>query len=104
MGFKDIQPRFMLQSLISFFYNQEKESNPNVLKSDFCYNGPKPFRMEMAIVMMCDSVEAATKSIKDPDSKKIDEFVESIIDKQVENNQYENCELTFKNISTIKNT
>ncbi len=90
-------------SLISFFYNQEKESNPNVLKSDFCYNGPKPFSIEMAIVMMCDSVEAATKSIKDPDSKKIDEFVESIIDKQVENNQYENCELTFKNISTIKN-
>ena len=35
--------------------------------------------------------------------EKIDEFVESIIDKQVENNQYENCELTFKNISTIKN-
>ena len=69
----------------------------------FCYVGPKPSSIEMAIVMMCDSVEAATKSIKDPDSKKIDEFVESIIDNQVENNQYENCELTFKNISTIKN-
>ena len=56
----------------------------------------------MALVMMCDSVEAATKSLDKPDNDKIDSFVETIIDKQVEDQQFENCELTFKNISIIK--
>lgn len=89
-------------NLISYFYNQEIKLNPNASKSNFCYAGPKPFSIEMAIVMMCDSVEAATKSIDKPDNKKIDSFVENIIDKQVEDSQFVNCELTFKNISTIK--
>ena len=51
---------------------------------------------------MCDPVEAATKSLNKPDNDKIDSFVETIIDKQVEDQQFENCELTFKNISIIK--
>ena len=56
----------------------------------------------MALVMMCDSVEAATKSLDKPDNSKIDNFVETIIDQQIEEDQFVDCELTFKNISTIK--
>jgi membrane-associated HD superfamily phosphohydrolase len=52
--------------------------------------------------MMCDSVEAATKSLNKPDNSKIDNFVETIVDKQIEEDQFVDCELTFKNISTIK--
>ena len=89
-------------NLIGYFYNKEITSNPEINKSDFRYDGPKPFSVEMALVMMCDSVEAATKSLDKPDNDKIDSFVESIIDKQVEDEQFENCELTFKNISIIK--
>lgn len=89
-------------NLISYFYNKELEISKDVKRDDFCYNGPKPFSVEMAIVMMCDSVEAATKSLDKPTNKKIDSFVENIIDKQIENEQFVNCELTFKNISTIK--
>ena len=89
-------------NLIGYFYNKEIVSNPEINKLDFRYDGPKPFSVEMALVMMCDSVEAATKSLDKPDNDKIDYFVESIIDKQVEDEQFENCELTFKNISIIK--
>ncbi|MFL2593922.1 MAG: HD family phosphohydrolase [Flavobacteriaceae bacterium] len=89
-------------NLIGYFYNKEIESDPEINKLDFRYAGPKPFSVEMALVMMCDSVEAATKSLDKPDNDKIDSFVESIIDKQVEDGQFENCELTFKNISIIK--
>ena len=89
-------------NLIGYFYNKEIASNPEINKLDFRYDGPKPFSVEMALVMMCDSVEAATKSLDKPDNDKIDSFVESIIDKQVEDEQFENCELTFKNISIIK--
>ena len=89
-------------NLISYFYNKELQISKDVKRDDFCYNGPKPFSVEMAIVMMCDSVEAATKSLDKPTNEKIDSFVENIIDKQIENEQFVNCELTFKNISTIK--
>ena len=90
-------------NLISYFYSKELKTNKDAIKSDFSYDGPKPFSVEMALVMMCDSVEAATKSLDKPTNDKIDSFVENIIDKQVENKQFSNCELTFKNISTIKN-
>ena len=89
-------------NLIGYFYNKEVKLNSEINKTDFRYDGPKPFSVEMAIVMMCDSVEAATKSLDKPDNDKIDSFVETIIDKQVEDQQFENCELTFKNISIIK--
>ena len=89
-------------NLISFFYNKELNNSENVNREDFCYDGPKPFSKEMAIVMMCDSVEAATKSLEKPTNEKIDSFVENIIDKQIDDGQFVNCELTFKNISTVK--
>ena len=89
-------------NLISFFYNKELNNSENVIREDFCYDGPKPFSKEMAIVMMCDSVEAATKSLDKPTNEKIDSFVENIIDKQIDDGQFVNCELTFKNISTVK--
>ena len=89
-------------NLIGYFYNKEVKLDPEINKANFRYDGPKPFSVEMALVMMCDSVEAATKSLDKPDNDKIDSFVETIIDKQVEDQQFENCELTFKNISIIK--
>ena len=90
-------------SVIHYFYENDLNLNlkPNI--EDYKYSGPKPFSKETALVMMCDSVEAATKSLENPDSEKINLFVETIIDKQIENNQFENCSITFKDIKDIKN-
>ena len=90
-------------SVIHYFYENDLNLNlkPNI--EDYKYSGPKPFSKETALVMMCDSVEAATKSLENPDSEKINSFVETIIDKQIENNQFENCSITFKDIKAIKN-
>ena len=90
-------------SVIHYFYENDLNLNlkPNI--KDYKYSGPKPFSKETALVMMCDSVEAATKSLENPDSEKINSFVETIIDKQIENNQFENCSITFKDIKAIKN-
>ena len=52
--------------------------------------------------MMCDSVEAASKSLKEPTSTKIDTFVENIINKQMEEEQFINANVTFKDIQSIK--
>ena len=90
-------------SVIHYFYENDLKLNLNPNIEDYKYSGPRPFSKETALVMMCDSVEAATKSLENPDSEKINSFVETIIDKQIENNQFENCSITFKDIKAIKN-
>jgi len=89
-------------SLVYYFYSKEKEINELVNKDKFTYPGPKPFSKETAILMMCDSVEAASKSIKNPEYPKINSFVEQIIEKQKTNGQFLNADITFKEIEQIK--
>ncbi len=89
-------------SVVYYFYMKEKEEFEEVDRNDFSYQGPKPFSKETAILMMCDSVEAASKSLKEPTSTKIDAFVENIISKQVEEGQFLNANITFKEIQSIK--
>ncbi|MCK7590883.1 HDIG domain-containing protein [Subsaxibacter sp. CAU 1640] len=89
-------------SLVYYFYMKEKEFHALATEDDYQYPGPKPFSKETAILMMCDSVEAASKSLKDPSSTKINQFVESIINKQMETGQFLNANITFKEIESIK--
>lgn len=90
-------------SVVYYFYNKESQlEGKEVDKADFMYPGPKPFSKETAILMMCDSVEAASKSLKEPTSTKINAFVENIINKQIENEQFLNANITFKEIQSIK--
>ncbi|WP_242118813.1 HD family phosphohydrolase [Aestuariivivens sediminicola] len=90
-------------SMVYYFYMKEKELQDVIIdKVDYCYPGPKPFSKETAILMMCDSVEAASKSLKEPTSTKIDAFVENIINKQIEEDQFLNANITFKEIESIK--
>ncbi|WP_296316723.1 HD family phosphohydrolase [Winogradskyella sp. UBA3174] len=89
-------------SLVYYFYMKEKAEDENANIEDFMYPGPKPFSKETAILMMCDSVEAASKSLKEPTTTKINEFVENIINKQMENGQFLNADITFKEIQSIK--
>lgn len=89
-------------NVIHYFYENDLKLNLNPNIEDYKYSGPRPFSKETALVMMCDSVEAATKSLENPDSEKINSFVETIIDKQIGNNQFENCSITFKDIKMIK--
>lgn len=89
-------------NFVYYFYMKEKSVNEDLNIEAFKYPGPKPFSKETAILMMCDSVEAASKSLKEPTSSKIDVFVENIINKQLEDNQFINANITFKEIQAIK--
>ncbi len=89
-------------STVYYFYMKEKETNENASSEGFRYPGPIPFSKETAILMMCDSVEAASKSLKEPTSVLIDNFVEKIIDKQMEEGQFLNSNITFKEIQMVK--
>ena len=89
-------------SLVYYFYNKDLKLEIKPDEKDYMYGGPKPFSKETAIVMMCDGVEAASKSLKNPDFVKINEFVNLIISKQINSDQFINANITFKEIEVIK--
>ena len=89
-------------SLVYYFYKKELDAKGEANEEDFRYPGPTPFSKETAILMMADSVEAASKSLKEPTSSKIDAFVEKIIDSQLKHGQFLNANITLKEIQLIK--
>jgi cyclic-di-AMP phosphodiesterase PgpH len=87
-----------------YFYTRHVRENPEekVDKKLFTYPGPRPFSKETAVVMMADSVEAASRSLGKPNEKQIDDLVEHIINTQISENQFENANITFRDITEIK--
>lgn len=88
----------------SFFYRKaiEMYGKENIDENDYKYRGPKPFNKETAIVMMADSVEAASKSITSPDEQHIEYLVNNVIDKQISEKQFDNCNISLKDIEDVK--
>ncbi|MDX2444256.1 MAG: HDIG domain-containing protein [Bacteroidales bacterium] len=89
---------------VQYFYRSFIKSYPEELVDDkkFSYPGPRPFTKEMAILMMADSVEAASRSLKDVDGKAINDLVDKIIDSQFEEGQFNESPITLVDITRIK--
>ncbi len=89
---------------VQYFYKSfiRKYPNNEVDAGRYTYPGPKPFSRETAVLMMADSVEAASRSLRETNADTIDSLVESIIDYQVIEEQFSNAEITFRDISRIK--
>jgi putative nucleotidyltransferase with HDIG domain len=87
-----------------YFYMQEKELNPDteIDIEGFQYQGPIPFSKETAILMMCDSAEAASKSLTKPTALSVSNLIDKIIAKQMADNQFLNSNITFREIEIIK--
>jgi putative nucleotidyltransferase with HDIG domain len=91
-------------TMTAYFYKSYKKAFPNeeIDEAKFHYPGPIPFSKETAVLMMADSVEAASRSLKKYDAESIDALVEKIINSQIEQNQFTNADITFRNINTLK--
>jgi cyclic-di-AMP phosphodiesterase PgpH len=91
-------------SRVQYFYKSFVKHFPDQIVDEkkFRYPGPKPFSKETAVLMMADSVEAASRSLKTYDAEAIDKLVDGIIDSQIAENQFVNADVTFKDITTIK--
>ncbi len=87
-----------------YFFTLAKKENPDDEIDDrvFTYPGPEPFSKETAVLMMADTVEAASRSLKKPDEQSINKLVEAVIDKQIESRQFDNADITFRDIRKIK--
>ena len=85
-----------------YFYLNAKKIDDKIEKGLFCYPGPKPYSKETAILMMADSVEAASKSLQEPTADGIANFVEKIIEEQAEENQFAEADISLREIELIK--
>jgi putative nucleotidyltransferase with HDIG domain len=91
-------------SLVYCFYRRALESleeDQDIKEEGFRYPGPKPNTKETAIVLLADSVEAATRALKDPMSAKIEEVVHKIINNKFIDGQLDGCDLTLKDLEEI---
>lgn len=89
---------------VQYFYQSFIRNNPEeeADEEDFKYPGPKPFSKETAVLMMADSVEAAARSLAVHDENTIERLVDNIISHQIASGQFENCDITYRDITTIK--
>lgn len=89
---------------VEYFYQSYLKNYPDkeVNEARFRYPGPIPFSKETAVLMMADSVEAASRSLKNPNEEDINKLVDGIIDYKVKMNQFINCDITFRDITKIK--
>lgn len=89
---------------VDYFYQSFLKNFPEKIvdENTFRYPGPIPFTKETAVLMLADSVEAASRSLKEPDAESINSLVERIIDYKLEQNQLNDSNITLKEIETIK--
>lgn len=91
-------------SKTKYFYNKQLAEFPDmpIDEQSFTYRGPRPFSKETAIVMMVDSVEAASRSLKSHSEEAISALVDGIIDSQIADDQYSNADITFRDVNKAK--
>lgn len=89
---------------VEYFYRNQLKQEPDreFDESLFRYPGPKPITKEQTIMMIADSLEAASKSLRNPTGKDIDELMEKIIDHKISQGQLSDSDLTFSELDQCK--
>ncbi len=88
---------------VQYFYRLYKKENPDTEdEAAFTYPGPKPFSKETAVLMMSDSIEAASRSLKEYSPETINNLVEGIINYQIKEKQFDDANINFAEISKAK--
>ena len=90
-------------SALKYFLFKANEQGKNLDEEIFRYVGPKPQTKEAAIISIADSVEAAVRSMKDPTSEKIQKLIRTIIRERVQDEQFDECDISIKELKIIEN-
>lgn len=89
----------------SYFYNKylNEGGDPNDV-SDFFYKGRKPQTKEQIILMICDTLEAASRTLKDNSAATFSVFVENIVASKMKIGQFDQADISIKDLNTVKET
>ncbi len=104
LAIKDIIVQHHGTSVMSFFYKKalDVDSSSEVQEHDFRYPGPRPQSKEAAIVMLADTVEAATRSLKQPTHNRIKGLIDELVDERFRLGQLDESPLTLRDLEQIK--
>jgi putative nucleotidyltransferase with HDIG domain len=94
-------------TLVEYFYNEAKkmqEEKGSVSESEFRYAGPTPQTKETAIVMLCDAVEGAVRSLAEVTPMKIEVVVHNMAMRRLQDGQFDRCDMTFRELSMIEDS
>ncbi len=95
-------------TLVYYFYRKQLELKGNrieeVDEEAFRYPGPKPRTKESAIIMICDTVEAASRSAEEVSEAALTKLIDRLIAEKAEERQFDDCQLTFEELGKIKKT
>ncbi len=91
-------------TVVQYFYKSSLKEYPDdeTMMEKFSYTGPKPHSRETAVLMMADSVEASSRSLKVRDEESLNKLVEQILNYQIREGQFDNADITFRDIHRIK--
>lgn len=87
-----------------YFFHKAANMDKNVEEDTFRYHGVLPNSKEMSIIFLADSIEAASRTLEEPDLESIKNVVERIVEESLRDNQLKNSELSFKELEAIKNS
>ena len=92
-------------TVVRYFYNKFlKEGGDPALIEEFRYNGHKPVTKAQIVLMLCDSIEAASRTVKENTPKAYSDFVESIVAGKMDEGQFDNADITISELNTVKET
>ncbi|XJS11512.1 HD family phosphohydrolase [Aerococcaceae bacterium WGS1372] len=89
-------------TLVKYFYAQAKESNPKVETDLFRYPGPKPQNKEAMIIMLADSIEAASRTVKEHSQSAFEQLVDRIIEGKLEEGQFDESNMTVSELNIVR--
>lgn len=102
----DMIPQHHGTRVMTYFYQKAKENSEagdeKRIEKDFRYPGPKPQSKEAAIMMMADSVEAASRTLTDPSPPQIEAMIGRLVDGIVRDDQFDECDITLRDIQLVK--
>jgi len=103
---RDLIPQHHGTRIMTYFYRKALDSvngkNQEIDEVDFRYPGPKPQTKEAAILMMADSVEAASRTLNDPSPAQIRGMIDRLVDAVLADNQLDECDITLREICQVK--
>ncbi len=103
---RDMIPQHHGTRIMTYFYQKAKDSldakNQEIVEADFRYPGPKPQSKEAAIMMMADSVEAASRTLTNPNAAQIQGMINRLIDAIVADDQFDECDITLRDVRLVK--
>ena len=105
-SFVDIIKEHHGTTLVYYFYCKQVElmkGNVDAVdENQFSYAGPKPRSKESAIIMIADTIEAASRSIEEPNEGTVEDLVDRLVEDKAEEGQFDECQLTFEELGIVK--